>query len=106
MLAGVIGVAGVPEAARLAADGGVAGSRPGTETGGADWADGNCDVPAERATADESGAGVSFFHQARRAPDWQPSMATRSGAMINAFVVVLFMTLGRLSVCRLIEMRF
>jgi hypothetical protein len=57
-----------PAAAKFAADGDVAGARPGTSMTGDACFDGNCGS-AERATADES-VGASFgFHQAHCGPD-------------------------------------
>jgi hypothetical protein len=81
---------GVEAAARLAAEGDVAGCRPGTSTGGAGCADGNCGS-AVRATAEASGA-ASVFHQAQRGPDWHPIVATRSMATVDSWAVVVFIS--------------
>ena len=79
---GVIGF--VPAAARLAADGDVAGSNPGTDAiCGVAFDEGSVGA-AERATADVSSGAVSCFHQAQRGPDWQPNAAAIQAEIVNA----------------------
>jgi hypothetical protein len=88
MVAGVIAGADgagliAPAAARLAEDGGAAGWIPaGVMAWGVAWAEGSAGA-AERATADESGAAVSFFHHAQRGPDWHPILATSTAEIVN-----------------------
>jgi hypothetical protein len=62
------GALGVPAEAKFAAEGEVAGCKPGTATGAAACADGNCGS-AERATTEVSAGAASDFHQAQRGPD-------------------------------------
>ena len=62
---------GVVADARFAAEGEVAGCRPGTFAAGAANADGSCGVSAERATAEVSAGVPSGFHQAQLGPDLQ-----------------------------------
>jgi hypothetical protein len=83
---------GVPAAARFAADGLVAGVKPGTSTGGEVCAVGSCGA-AERATAEESVSASSDFHQAHfDGPDWHPTSETKSVATVNTWAVVVFMS--------------
>ena len=89
--------AALPVAARFAADGEVAGSSPaGVIACGVVWADGNFSESADRATADASGAAVSFFHQAQRGPDWHPTLAA-SATIVSTRTVVSFMLATRIA---------
>jgi hypothetical protein len=93
------------EDARLADDGDVAGSKPGTAAiCGVFFVDGSAGA-AERATADESSGGVSCFHQAQRGPDWQPTAAARHAAIVNARKAFGFMFLPQLTRMRISNMR-
>jgi hypothetical protein len=55
---------------------------------------------AVRATTDESSGGASFFHQAKRGPDWQPINPTVTSTNPNvwrAFVLITwFIAIGSL----------
>jgi hypothetical protein len=96
----------VPDDARLADDGDVAGSKPGTAAiCGVFFVDGSAGA-AERATADESSGGVSCFHQAQRGPDWQPDAAARKAAIVNAPTAYGFMFLPQLTRMRLSNVRY
>ena len=61
------GALGAPADAKFAAEGEVAGCKPGTATDGAACAEGNCGS-ADRATTDVSAGAASDFHQAQRGP--------------------------------------
>jgi hypothetical protein len=74
----------LPAAARLADDGGAAGCSSASETAcGVDWADGNVGA-AERAVSDVSSGALSRFHQAKRGPDWQPTVPAKATATVRA----------------------
>jgi hypothetical protein len=95
----------VLEDARLADDGDVAGSKPGTVAiCGVFFVEGSAGA-AERATADESSGGVSCFHQAQRGPDWQPNAAARHAAIVNARTAFGFMFLSQLLLARISNVR-
>jgi hypothetical protein len=86
----------VPDDARFADEGEVAGSKPGTAAiCGVFFVEGSAGA-AERATADESSGGVSCFHQAQRGPDWQPNAAARHAVIVNARTAFGFMFLPQL----------
>ena len=94
-----------PEDARLADDGEVAGSSPGTVAiCGVFLVDGRGGA-AERATADESSGGVSCFHQAQRGPDWQPNAVAKHAATVNARTAFDFMFLPQLTRTRISNVR-
>jgi hypothetical protein len=86
--AGVVefGVAGVvvPVAARLDAEGDVAGCNPSTTGGcGVDCADGSAGS-AVRAITEVSSGAASLFHQAQRGPDWHPAIEATTARIDRA----------------------
>ncbi len=85
-------VPGALAAARFAADGEVAGCKPGTATGGEACADGSCGESVELATAAVPAAAASDFHQAQRGAVWHPDIAANKAATVNAWVVDVFMS--------------